>query len=54
MYNNCTNGNNGSDIKPVEKKSAREGFSWWTCMQLGLSLSESNPQPVPAKSNSES
>lgn len=28
-----------------DKKQASEGFSWWTCMQLGLPMSSSKPQP---------
>lgn len=28
-----------------DKKQATEGFSWWTCLQLGMPLSKSKPQP---------
>lgn len=30
----------------AEKRQVREGFSWWTCLQLGLPLSESKPQAM--------
>ena len=28
-----------------DKKQATEGFSWWTCLQLGMPLSNTKPQP---------
>ncbi|BFZ16586.1 hypothetical protein BsWGS_19625 [Bradybaena similaris] len=33
------------------KRQVKEGFSWWTCLQLGLPLSEAKPQAVSVKSD---
>lgn len=38
----CNNSTSAHD----EKRHAKEGFSWWTCIQLGLPLSNSKPQPT--------
>jgi len=32
-------------IQTSRKKQAQEGFSWWTCLQLGISMENSKPQP---------
>ncbi|GFO03217.1 hypothetical protein PoB_002972200 [Plakobranchus ocellatus] len=29
----------------TDKRQATEGFSWWTCLQLGLPVSSTKPQP---------
>ena len=42
------NSNNSNKNSEANKVKLEEGFSWWTCMQLGMSLDKTKPQAVPA------
>lgn len=42
-----------SGIK-TKKAHIQEGFSWWTCLQYGMSYEKTKPHPVSAASKSSS
>jgi len=38
-------------IPKSTKRQAQEGYSWWTCLQLGISVENSKPQPSQCNNN---
>ena len=46
-YSSLTSNNSAPKFETNQvKKKAEEGYSWWTCLQLDMSLSNTKPQPA--------